>query len=75
MALFRQLHEAGSTIIMITHDPGIASYADKVYHIFDGVLTGDASEVRAAAKANEELWAHAQEDLGAGNEGKTAGSA
>ena len=75
MALFRQLHDSGSTIIMITHDPGIASYADKVYHIFDGVLTGDASEVQAAAKANEALWAHAQEDLGRGKDGKTEGNA
>lgn len=75
MALFRKLHENGSTIIMITHDPGIASYADTVYHIFDGVLTGDASEVRAASRANEELWAHAQEDLGAGDDEKEEGNA
>lgn len=66
MALFRQLHDSGSTIIMITHDPGIAGYADTVYHIFDGVLTGDAREVQEAARANEEQWAHAS-NLAAGS--------
>ena len=40
MELFRQLHESGSTILMITHDANIAGYADTVYHIFDGVLSG-----------------------------------
>ena len=40
MALFEELHQAGSTIVMITHDANIASYAETVYHIFDGVLTG-----------------------------------
>lgn len=38
--LFRQLHEKGSTIIMITHDSGVASHAEKIYYIRDGVLSG-----------------------------------
>lgn len=74
MALFRQLHDSGSTIIMITHDPGIAGYADTVYHIFDGVLTGDENEVREAARANEELWAHAQEELPRREKAGTSGA-
>ncbi len=40
MDLFRDLHEKGSTIIMITHDQKIAGYADKTARILDGVLTG-----------------------------------
>ena len=43
MELFQELHHNGSTIIMITHDANIASYAETVYHIFDGVLTGGES--------------------------------
>ncbi len=42
MELFAQLHEAGSTIIMITHDQKIADYAENVKYIYDGVLTGGA---------------------------------
>lgn len=41
MQLFRELHENGSTIIMITHDENVARQADTIYRIFDGVLTGD----------------------------------
>jgi len=40
MELFAQLHEAGSTIIMITHDSSIAEHAAKVARIRDGILTG-----------------------------------
>ena len=40
MELFRQLHEGGSTIIMITHDRSIADHAAKVMTIRDGVLSG-----------------------------------
>lgn len=40
MELFQQLHESGSTIIMITHDHSIANHAAKVMTIRDGVLSG-----------------------------------
>ena len=40
MELFAQLHEAGSTILMITHDRDIAGYAQTVKYIRDGVLSG-----------------------------------
>ena len=40
MELFRQLHENGATIIMITHDHSIANHAAKVMTIRDGVLSG-----------------------------------
>ena len=40
MQLFRELHDDGATIIMITHDANIAKQADTMYTIFDGVLSG-----------------------------------
>ena len=40
MELFHQLHESGSTIIMITHDRGIAAHAKTIMTIRDGVLSG-----------------------------------
>ena len=40
MELFHQLHDSGSTIIMITHDRGIAHHADTIMTIKDGVLSG-----------------------------------
>ena len=38
MEIFRRLSEEGMTIIMITHEPSIASCADKTYRILDGEL-------------------------------------
>ena len=36
MALINQLHEAGTTIIMVTHSPAYSEYAQRVIHLFDG---------------------------------------
>jgi len=45
MDLFQQLNNEGVTIVMITHDQDVASYAKRVLHIIDGELTtGDKSE-------------------------------
>ena len=42
MEIFRKLSDEGMTIIMITHEPGIAECADKIYKILDGELyTGE----------------------------------
>lgn len=38
MDIFRRLSDEGMTIIMITHEPGIAACANKTYHILDGEL-------------------------------------
>lgn len=40
MDLFHQLHENGSTIIMITHDQTVANHARTICYIRDGILTG-----------------------------------
>ena len=39
MALFQELNAEGRTVVMITHDIHIASYARRVVHIIDGELT------------------------------------
>jgi len=41
MEIFRGLSEQGMTILMITHEPGIAACADKTYRILDGELRSD----------------------------------
>jgi putative ABC transport system ATP-binding protein len=41
MEIFRELSNTGMTIIMITHEPGIAECADKTYRILDGELYTD----------------------------------
>lgn len=38
MGLFHELHEAGNTIVLITHDNQIAKEADRMIHICDGKI-------------------------------------
>lgn len=45
MELFSKLNEEGVTVVMITHDPKIASRAKRVIRIIDGVIfEGDGEE-------------------------------
>lgn len=38
LTLFKELHAAGSTIVVISHDINVARQSDRVVHIVDGVL-------------------------------------
>lgn len=38
LALFKQLHEMGNTIVMITHDMNVAKWADTTVELIDGKL-------------------------------------
>ena len=44
MALFHDLNEEGNTIIMITHDIGIARHARRIVRLLDGELTEGVAE-------------------------------
>ena len=45
MNLMAKLHEEGTTIIMVTHSPAYAEYAQRVVHLFDGhVVTENIKE-------------------------------
>ncbi|MDD6660959.1 MAG: ABC transporter ATP-binding protein [Lachnospiraceae bacterium] len=39
MELFQKLNEEGVTVVMITHDPGIAHHAKRIVDIFDGEIS------------------------------------
>jgi putative ABC transport system ATP-binding protein len=36
MSVLHQLHDAGTTIVMVTHDPETASHTEREIHLFDG---------------------------------------
>lgn len=51
MALLKQLHSEGRTIILITHDASVAAHASRVLHIFDGRIVEEQGEVKPSAHA------------------------
>jgi len=44
MNLLRELHQAGSTICMVTHDPRYAEFADRTVRLFDGRIVEESSD-------------------------------
>jgi putative ABC transport system ATP-binding protein len=43
MALFQRLHDAGNTIVLVTHEPDVAAYAQRAIHIRDGQVEKDTA--------------------------------
>jgi len=50
MQLFAELHAAGQTVMLVTHEPDIAAHAERVLLLRDGVIESD--ERRAGAHAH-----------------------
>jgi macrolide transport system ATP-binding/permease protein len=61
MALLKELHADGHTIIIVTHDPQIAAQAERVIEIADGEIIADRHNVepRRVAKAEPGMKAAA----------------
>jgi putative ABC transport system ATP-binding protein len=48
MDLLRELHQAGATICMVTHDPRFTRHADRTIHLFDGQVVEESMEATPA---------------------------
>jgi putative ABC transport system ATP-binding protein len=44
LKIFKKLHAAGSTIVLVTHDRDVASVADRIIYLRDGKLINNATE-------------------------------
>jgi putative ABC transport system ATP-binding protein len=42
MALFKDLHRQGRTIVLVTHEPDIARHADRIIHLKDGQVVWES---------------------------------
>jgi putative ABC transport system ATP-binding protein len=57
MSLFQELNNRGKTIIMVTHEPELASYTKRTVTLRDGEIVSDtAMENRRNAAADLEAW-------------------
>jgi putative ABC transport system ATP-binding protein len=41
LRLFHELHAAGNTILLITHNPEVAAAAQRRVHLLDGAVAGE----------------------------------
>jgi putative ABC transport system ATP-binding protein len=57
MAALKEIHEAGNTIIMVTHNPDLAAYGDRVIKMLDGRI----EEELTGASLKKELTAQRKE--------------
>ncbi len=46
MKILTDLHKEGKTIVMVTHDPSLINYADRIVHIKDGIILKDTKRRR-----------------------------
>jgi putative ABC transport system ATP-binding protein len=44
MELFVELHRQGMTVVVVTHDPNIAAYAERIVSFKDGVIVSDLTK-------------------------------
>jgi putative ABC transport system ATP-binding protein len=49
MQLFDELHQAGNTVVLVTHEPDIAEHAWRKVMLRDGKVTSDQATARAVA--------------------------
>jgi macrolide transport system ATP-binding/permease protein len=52
MGILESLHGDGHTIILVTHDPGIAAYAHRVIELKDGLVISASGATRLSARPN-----------------------
>lgn len=54
MAILQRLNKAGATIVLVTHEPDIATYCSRTVSFHDGMLIADQPN-RAIVSAAEAL--------------------
>jgi macrolide transport system ATP-binding/permease protein len=67
LQMFRQLNVEGITVIVVTHDPAVAAYADRIIRIGDGLVeSDDGSSARAPDEGCTSVAGNGDPDAGNG---------
>jgi predicted ABC-type transport system involved in lysophospholipase L1 biosynthesis ATPase subunit len=53
MAVFHSLHDAGRTIVLVTHDASLAAHCGRIARLEDGRIVADQRVTRAAHAVRE----------------------
>jgi putative ABC transport system ATP-binding protein len=56
MAILQQLNAAGATIVLVTHEPDIATYCSRRVSFLDGLVVSDRPQAPASAAAALAVW-------------------
>ncbi|WP_326540743.1 MacB family efflux pump subunit [Pseudorhodoferax sp.] len=51
LAILAELHALGHTVVIVTHDMGVAGHAERIVELRDGRIVADGPTPRAAARA------------------------
>lgn len=64
MVLLQELNQEGLTMILVTHEPDIASYASRIVLVRDGQIVSDRAQVARQARADRDafLQAHPRQE-------------
>jgi macrolide transport system ATP-binding/permease protein len=70
LRMFQQLNAEGITVILVTHDRSVATFAHRIIHITDGLIEGD--EVNATVSRPPEPAAEPQPEAGSPDAAKSS---
>jgi putative ABC transport system ATP-binding protein len=56
MAVLQELNQAGATIVLVTHEPDIATYCSRRVAFLDGLVVSDKPQQAASASAALSAW-------------------
>jgi len=68
MQVFRELHDKGSTIVLVTHEDEIAAHAQRVIHFMDGCIAKDVQNSKlpdpdSADEDSRAFWSQDVQDV------------
>ncbi len=61
MDIFQELNRQSLTVLMVTHEPDIARFTDRIITLRDGLIRSDVKGTPASAKAALENWQDEEE--------------